>query len=248
VRTDYLDLIQREAQRIVDAYVENPDGQVPWSDRWRVGTVARHVAGTHHVVAQIIAGRPDADFGLFASLAAPEKNDPSFPAWFALGTAELLEQLRTVDPSLSCWNWYQGRDGKVGFWGRRMAHECVVHRWDAQMGSRGSADPIEPDVSADGIDEFLDVFVDVGRAQANVPAGPTVSVDALDTGDCWTVALPPGGRNLTRRALDADVQIRGRASDLLLLLWGRLSAIPDSVEIVGPVRDQSALAALLPSL
>jgi uncharacterized protein (TIGR03083 family) len=245
---DQPEVIQRESRCIVDAYVANAEAKIPWSDRWRVGTVARHVAGTHHVVAEVIAGRPDADFGLFATLASPEKNDPSFPDWFTQGTGRLVAELRSVDPDLACWNFHDGRDGQVGFWARRMMHESMVHRWDAQMGAFGTADPIEPDIAVDGIDEFLEVFVDITRSQANAPVGPTVLIEARDSSASWTTELSAGGRTVSRGTYDAEIQVRGNASDILLLLWGRMAELPDSVEVVGPVGDSKALAALLPSL
>jgi uncharacterized protein (TIGR03083 family) len=162
---EYGNVIRDESPRITAAYAAAPDGRIPWSDRWSVGTVARHVAGTHHVVADIIRGRPSADFSLFASLESPEKNDPAFLDWFARGTAGMCEQLQIAPPTDACWNWYEGGDGQVSFWARRMAHECVVHRWDAQMGATGVADPVDPSVATDGIDEFLDIFVATGRAR-----------------------------------------------------------------------------------
>jgi uncharacterized protein (TIGR03083 family) len=245
---DQPEVIQRESRRILDAYVANADGKIPWSDLWRVGTVARHVAGTHHVVAQVIAGRPDADFGLFATLASPEKNDPSFPDWFAQGTGRLLAELRSVDPDLACWNFHDGRDGRVGFWARRMMHESIVHRWDAQMGAFGTADPIESDIAVDGIDEFLEVFVDITRSQADSPVGPTVLIEARDSSASWTTELSAGGRTVSRGTRDAEIRIRGYASDILLLLWGRVDEFPVSVEVDGHVGDSRALAELLPSL
>jgi uncharacterized protein (TIGR03083 family) len=248
VNINHPDVIQRESRRIIDAYLANPDGHIPWSDRWRVGTVARHVAGTHHVVAQVIAGRPDADFGLFAALVSPEKNDPSFPDWFAQGTAQLLAELGSVEPGLACWNFHDGREGQVGFWARRMMHESIVHRWDAQMGAFGTADPIESDTAADGIDEFLEVFVDITRSQANSPPGPNILIETGDSSASWTVGLSAGGRTVRRGTDDAEIQVRGNASDILLILWGRVAELPDSVEVVGLVGDSTALAALLPSL
>jgi uncharacterized protein (TIGR03083 family) len=244
----YLDVIREESQRIVAAYVAAPEGRVPWSDRWSVGTVARHVAGTHHVVAGIVAGRPTADFGLFATLDAPEKGDPSFVAWFAGGTAALCEQLQTTPATDACWTWYDGAAGRVSFWGRRMAHESVVHRWDAQMGASGAADPIDPEVAADGIDEFLEIFVATVRSQSNTPPGPTVRLETLDTDDAWTVELPAGGRIVRRDNGDAAGRLLGRAADLLLLLWGRFPAIPDSITTEGPVSDRATLAQLLPAM
>src|SRR5579862_1139120 len=142
----YGDVIRDESLQIAGAYAVAPNGRIPWSDRWSVGTVARHVAGTHHVVADIVRGRPDADFSLFATLEQPEKNSPTFLSWFAQGTAEMCEQLQIAPSADACWNWYEGKDGQVSFWARRMAHECVIHRWDAQMGATGVADPVDPSV------------------------------------------------------------------------------------------------------
>ena len=244
----YLDLISGESRRIADAYATLPMGRVPWSDRWSVGTVARHVAGTHHVVAGIIADRPTADFGLFATLDSPEKDDPGFLSWFAQGTAGMCEALEKAPATDACWNWYEGAGGRVSFWPRRMAHECVVHRWDAQMGAMGAADPIDPSGAADGIDEFLDIFVATGRAQSGAPTGPTVRIEALDTGDRWTVELPAGGRTVRRDDLPAEARLGGSAAELLLLLWGRLPAIPESIMTEGPISDRATLVKLLPAL
>jgi uncharacterized protein (TIGR03083 family) len=243
-----LEVIRVESQRIGLAYAAAPEGRVPWSDRWSVGTVARHVAGTHHVVAGIVTGRPSADFGLFATLDSPEKNDPGFVDWFAEGTAAMCEQLQMAPATDACWNWYEGPAGRVSFWGRRMAHEVVVHRWDAQVGATGTADPIDPKVAADGIDEFLDIFVATGRAQSSAPIGPTVRIETLDTDDRWTVELPAGGRIVHRNRLPAEAELCGGAADLLLLLWGRFTAIPESITTEGPISDRATLARLLPAL
>lgn len=244
----FVDTIELESRRIAAAYAEAPEGRIPWSDRWSVGTVARHVAGIHHVVAGIVEGRPAADFGLLATLDAPEKNDPQFPAWFAEGTRTMCERLRTAPPMDACWNWYDGTEGQVRFWTRRMAHECVVHRWDAQMGAANIVDPIDPAIASDGIDEFLDIFVATGRQQAGSPPGPTVCIESLDTGDRWTVDLPAGGRTVQRDGRKADTKLCGPAADLLLLLWGRYANIPESVTMDGPISDRDALAHHLPAL
>lgn len=126
---DYLDIISDESSRIVQAYESDRHAGVPWSDRWTVATVARHVASTQHVVAEIVRGRPEADFGLFGELQTPPKDSPEFVGWFRSGTASLLEQLSSVAADDECWSWFMpGR--RVGWWARRMALEAVVHRWD----------------------------------------------------------------------------------------------------------------------
>jgi uncharacterized protein (TIGR03083 family) len=242
---DHRELLREDTSRIIAAYEQNRGGKVPWSDRWSVATVARHVASTHHVVAQIVQGRPDADFGLFASLAAPDKNAPEFAAWFANGTDLLIEQLHDAPPNDQCWNWHEGHSGQVKFWSRRMVHETAVHRWDAQMGATSSADLVDHDVAIDGIDEFLDVFVAAGRARDASPAASTVLVQCTDSTASWTVTLPHGGRDVARGDHSADVTVRGAASDLLLFLWGRAD---ERIEVSGQIDDRRTIGTLLPSL
>jgi uncharacterized protein (TIGR03083 family) len=242
---DHRELIRDEASRIIAAYEQNPAGRLPWSDRWSVATVARHVASTHHVVAQIVDGRPGADFSLFASLATPEKNSPEFATWFAAGTERLLEQLHSAPRNDPCWNWYEARAGRVEFWSRRMLHETVIHRWDAQVGATGEADPVDPSVATDGIDEFVDVFVAAGRARDESPAGPTVLVQCTDTTASWTVTLPKGGRVVAPGEHPADLAVRGAANDVLLFLWGRTA---DRIDVSGEPASHQAIRSLLPSL
>ena len=82
---DYVSIVSDEASRIVSTYELDRRASVPWSDRWTVATVARHVAATHHVVAEVVRGRPDADFGLFGELQTPPKDSPEFVEWFRSG-------------------------------------------------------------------------------------------------------------------------------------------------------------------
>jgi uncharacterized protein (TIGR03083 family) len=245
---DYPAIIETEAQHIVAAYEAAPAGKVPWADHWSVGTVARHVAGTHHVVAEIIERRPDADFGLFATLDAPAKNAPEFPAWSTGSTAALTRQLREVDGTEQCWDWYHASGGTVAFWGRRMAHEATVHRWDAEAGAGGDIAPIDPSVASDGIDEYLGVFVDATRRGANAPAGPTIRIEATDTDDDWYLELPAGDRVVHRGQRDHGLHLRGSSEGLLLFIWGRRGIDAAEIEVDG---DRSVLdrwAELLPPM
>lgn len=100
---DHISVIEREAARVLDAYRANPGGKVPWSERWSVNSVARHVAGAHHAVAQIIEDRPTTDFGRSAGLDMPAKGDPGFPAWSSAGTDALVTQCRDTPAAEVCW-------------------------------------------------------------------------------------------------------------------------------------------------
>jgi uncharacterized protein (TIGR03083 family) len=226
VSLDYPTIIAKESARIVSAYERDPAAAVPWSERWTVRTVARHVAGTHHVVAGIIRGRPDADFGLFNDLQMPSKDSTEFVDWFRSGTVSLLEQLRRIPGNEECWSWY-APGSCVGWWARRMAHEAVVHRFDTDAAQHQNFS-IETDVAADGVDEYLDVFVAATRATHNAPSGPTIEFQCSDRDDRWWLTLSEiGHRNVSHEPQAASLRVRATTQQLLLMLWGRVPWLND---------------------
>jgi uncharacterized protein (TIGR03083 family) len=206
------------------------------------------VAGTHHVVAEVVRGRPDADFGLFSELHTPPKDSPEFVEWFRSGTASLLEQLSSVPSDDECWSWFaSGR--RVGWWARRMAFEAVVHRWDTDA-AQGQQFSVSPDIAADGVDEFLDVFVAASRAAHDSPAGPTMSFECSDRSNRWWLDLSGrGDRIVSRDHLRASVRIRGTAEQLLLIVWGRIR-ISDAagVQVSGEVGELDRWSELIPPM
>jgi len=245
---DYVSIISDEASRIVDAYERDPNAPIPWSSRWSVGTVARHVAGTHHVVAEIVERRPDADFGLFNELQTPAKDSPEFVEWFRSGTASLVGQLSRVPADAACWSWFAS-GGHVGWWARRMAFETLVHCWDVDA-AQEHASMVAPDIAADGVDEYLDVFVEASRALADASAGPTIAFECSDRADRWWLDLSVHGhRTLYRDPRAASVQIRGTAQELLLFLWGRVPASDAAgVAVLGDVEVLDRWSELIPPM
>jgi uncharacterized protein (TIGR03083 family) len=245
---DYLAVIESEAARVLAAYAANPGGKVPWSDRWSVNTVARHVAGSHHVVAQIIEDRPTADFGRFDGLALPAKGDPGFPAWFAAGTDALVAQCRVAPDAEACWTPHPVLGHTVGFWKRHMAVETVFHRWDAEAGAGIAGPAMDPEMAAQALDEYLDLGVGASRAINASPAGPAVRVTCTDTDREWYLDLTEAGRTLHHAPIDVAMTLRGEAEALLLRLWGRLDTDHAAVTIDG---DRDVLARwteLVPSM
>jgi uncharacterized protein (TIGR03083 family) len=229
VTLDYASIISDETSRIIDGYERDRSAPIPWSDRWTVGTVARHVSATHHVVTEVIRERPNADFGLFGELRAPPKDAPEFVEWFRSGTTSLLGQLSTVPADEECWSWYLPKV-PVGWWARRMALEAVVHRADTDAAT-GREFSVPSEIAADGVDEFLDVFVAASRGMNDAPAGPTIAFECADRSDTWWLDLSEqGGRVVSRETLPASARIRGAARDLLLIVWGRIP-ISDTAEV-----------------
>jgi uncharacterized protein (TIGR03083 family) len=244
---DNIAVIEAEGARIVGALEASPTGRVPWSDDWTVATVAQHVGGVHHVVAKVIEDRPEGDFGLFRSIQRPGLDDPGLGTWAADGTAALAAQLRATDPAAECWSWWP-EGTNAAFWQRRMAQETLVHRWDAELGAGITGARMAPDVAADGIDEYLDVFVAVSRLLNTAPAGPPIHLHCTDTEGEWLLELPAGERVLTREHRKGDVALRGAAEDLLLVVWGRKTPAEAGVDVVGDATVLDRWSELVPPM
>jgi uncharacterized protein (TIGR03083 family) len=233
VAIDNIGVIEEEGARVLGALAAGRGSRIPWSEEWTVATCSQHVGGAHHVVAQVVTGRPTADFGLFSSLALPDRESPELAAWIAQGTVALVSALAAADPDAECWSWWpEGRTTR--FWQRRMAQETLVHRWDAELGAGIRGAPMDPAVAADGVDEYLDVFAGLTRVLHTAPAGPSVQVHCTDGDGEWLVRLPAAGeRVLTREHAKADVALRGPAEGLLLMMWGRVDPTSAKVEMRG---------------
>jgi uncharacterized protein (TIGR03083 family) len=122
----------------------------------------------------------------------------------------------------------------VYYWIRRMAHETVIHRVDAELAFAGAAGPIPPDIAVDGLDELLMDFVaEVTRlfpeefaADLSDWADRWVLVSAGDT--AWRVTVRPDRADVTRvdshRTVDdgAAAGIGGEPAMLLCWLYNRV--------------------------
>jgi uncharacterized protein (TIGR03083 family) len=229
-----LESIRSDSDRIVAALEADRDAAIPWCGDWTVKDCAQHVGGLHHVVAQVIEGRPDANFGLFKTLETPDVADPSLGRWLADGTTALVDQLRRSPSDDACWSFWPPRQ-TVACWPRRQAHETFVHRWDAETAAGVAVAPADPELAADGVDEYLDVFVAMMRQRRSAPgAGETVHVHCTDAPGEWFLTFPATSEQTLRREhAKGDVAFRGPAEGLLLFLWGRLPAEKAGVEAIG---------------
>jgi uncharacterized protein (TIGR03083 family) len=245
VTLDHARIIEEGSARALDALAADADGTVSWCGDWRVSDVVAHLGGAHLMTARIIEGRPDTDMSSRDGQDPPE--DPALLAdWVAAATGALVTQLRALDPDEPCWSWYPD-DQTVGFWGRRMAHETLVHRWDAERGAGIEPVPMDPAEASDGVDEMLDVFVGLTRVLFTAPgSGESAHVHCTDTAGEWLIRFPaPGERILTREHAKGDVAFRGTAEALLLFLWGRDGG---PVETLGDDAVASRWRELVPTL
>jgi uncharacterized protein (TIGR03083 family) len=202
------------------------DATVPSCPGWTVADLCAHVGRLHRWAAETLRARP-----------APPPRDwreriqpPTGPAlidFVVEGHGAFVDLLEHAEPEEACWTWIDEQN--VAFWARRQAHEMAIHRWDAQCATR-EPDPIDRTLAVDGIDELFDIrpFRPGGPPAGH---GETIHLHCTDGDGEWLARFEPDGAVVTHEHAKGDAAARGTASDLLLLMWGRVPA--ERLEIFG---------------
>ncbi len=202
---------------------------VPACPDWDIAGLLGHVGGLYHfhgaTVRRGVTNPPAA-----GTRPHPPDDRALVAGWASNGFEYLFAALSELPESAPAWNW-ANEPPVVRFWQRRMTHETLVHRRDAEQAVGAPLTGYGP-LAGDGVDEVLAVFLP--RALARRPwEGPTgtILVQATDFGAGWVVEIQ-GGTQLAVRPLGAESAIgagggsaatllRGTAEQLLLALWGR---------------------------
>ena len=220
---EYCALVADEIERfavLVDR--ADPAAGVPTCPGWTATDLITHMGTIHRWAGHMVANRsPERVSAKTIDLAIPTAPDGLAP-WVRDGAAILVDALKNADPDDAMWAW--GADQHVRFWSRRMLLETAVHRADLAL-TVGT----EPDSAAatavDGIDELLDNLPTAAYFAPKVDqlrgAGETLCIAATDTGTSWRIALEPDRFWWEHDGVGADAVVRGAASELLLLLYGR---------------------------
>jgi uncharacterized protein (TIGR03083 family) len=228
----YADFIRRDSAAFAAAARDNLAARVPSCPDWTVEQLVAHLTVAHFF------------WGLIAERHVQDRRDledveppaPADPVQFFLDHANrFADLLEAEEPETPVWTWSKRKN--IGFIQRRMAHETAVHRWDAQLAG-GDPQPIAGDLAADGVDEFFENFLEAKRPITG--NGELLHMHRTDGDGEWLIRLTPEGAYVSHGHEKGDAAVRASASDLLLLLWGRLE--PDAVEVFG---DRAALGRLL---
>ena len=215
---EHVEAIEREAATFARVLMKGDAGaQVPSCPDWTLLDLAKHhgrgMGFWTHVLCEG-SGRPK-----------PVIEDEPGPAptlWFTQIAGGLVAEFRATAPDTEVWTW-SPEDHSARFAARRMAHETVVHRFDAQT-AIGKPEPIEPALATDGIEEIFDMagnfamvdnWIEAGRGE-----GQTLHLHGAE-GDEWLIAINPDGLEVRREHAKGDLALRGAVSDLELVLYGR---------------------------
>ncbi len=248
---DYVAALTRESARFAEAIRgAAPEVPVPTCPGWNADDLLWHLGEVQWFWAAVV--REDVTGAQAEELKPPRPPDrPGLLAFFERASHDFTEVLAATPPESAAWTWSD--DQSVAFIRRRQAHEALIHRVDAEV-TAGSRTPLDPALSADGIDEVLRViYGGVPDWGAFTPdeASPAVRLQATDTGGSWLVTLgrftgtDPGGTAYDEpdiHTADGDpgtkaaADVTGAAADLDCWLWHR-----PPIGLVGLTGDSDVL-------
>jgi uncharacterized protein (TIGR03083 family) len=235
-----LDSLDGDFRRLHDLAGDDLTAPVPTCPEWTLKDLVEHVATVYLHKAETMR------LGEFPKDWPPQRAPEAPAAYLQRAYAALTEEFSARNPDDTAATWFEP-DQTVGFWIRRMAHESVIHRVDAELAVGTDQQPIATDVAVDGTDEVLKGFLPYATTawpedfEGVLPAGgETALVRAGDA--AWLVTV---GDSVTVAHADpqtpADVTLSGDPSAVLLWVWRR--AAVDTVveqgrsEVTAKLRD-----------
>jgi uncharacterized protein (TIGR03083 family) len=231
----YCAAAEAEIARFVELVEEaDPATAVPTCPGWTMAALAKHLGSTHRWAEHILRNRVQERVRSRDFEVEPPDTDAGHAAWVAAGARRLLAALRDADRDVTTWTW--AGDRGVDWWSRRMLHEVLVHRVDAEL-ALGREPAVGAHVAVDGINEFLANLGSAGWVAKRLPEvranGDTLHLHSTDAEGEWMIGIGPDGFTWAPGHGKATVAVRGSAADLLLLAYGRVPASARRYEVFG---------------
>jgi uncharacterized protein (TIGR03083 family) len=214
---------------------------IPTCPEWTLRQLVTHVGRAHRWAAEITRTRSDV-FIPFREVPDGKLPDDRAeqPAWLRAGAARIVDAVREAGSDLV---WSFTGPVPAGYWLRRMAHETLVHRADAQLAAGADPEPvIDAEVAADAIGEWLTLVTDGNLGSADelteaLPAGAFLHIHATDDGlggrGEWMIRHGAGGLTVEPGHGKGDAALTGPAASLLLVLMRRRPAPDPAVTVYG---------------
>jgi uncharacterized protein (TIGR03083 family) len=203
--------IRQNCLLLIDAGRSTPDAKVPTCPEWTATKLVIHLEAVYRYA--LIALRENL-------MRRPEPLAPDTDAFAALEATlgELLAELDAISGDSAVWNPCDSSDPQ--WWTRRMGHESLIHRIDAELAAGGEITSIHPDRAVDGIDEMIDTFFKT-REKWRPGDGASVHLHCTDVSGEWLLVQRGDELIVTKEHAKGDLALRGSAQDLLLFSYGR---------------------------
>jgi uncharacterized protein (TIGR03083 family) len=213
----------------------DPERPLPTCPQWRPADLVAHVGRGHRWAAELVETRATRPVPIGDE--APPGRD-GWTDWLVGGARRLSDAVREAGPDAAVWTW--SVEQTAGFWLRRMVHDQLVHRVDAEVAA-GLVPAIAPDLAADGVTDLLESIAVLSTGVHGEDAfdglrgeGETLHLHATDeaSGE-WFIRRTPAGVVWEHGHRKADVAVRGPAADLLLVLNRRALVQERDLEVLG---------------
>lgn len=203
---------------------------VPHCPEWDAAGLVRHTGGILLWMAAILTSRERVER---RTLGCAPEDLADLPAWYLANLDRLLNVFESADPESATWTFSSSGDRRVKWWARRFSVEFAVHRWDVEYAvaatGGSSPRPLDGDVAAEGIEEFVVEFLPGLLAREGVTGiSGTLHLAAIDAPTQWWIDLDAGGTSILE-PVQSDTTVRGTRSDVLLWLVNR--GISDSLVV-----------------
>lgn len=241
--SNYIRFVAEEGDRFAAAAEHGELGvRIAACPDWDMADLVRHL-GMIHLWAAANVAFPEPDWldvnelpdlvrywPRLAGESGEYPDDTELVAWYRETLANLIDVLKSAPADVAAFTFLPAPT-PLTMWARRQASEIAIHRFDAQQ-ARGITSNFDMQFATDMLDEVLSGFAARPRS-LDLEREVVIHVHADDSDEHWYLMLRPDGAETSRTGGDADLTIRGSASDLYLLLWNR--AADSTVSMSGDV-------------
>jgi uncharacterized protein (TIGR03083 family) len=232
-REQYLVHLNADYQLLAAAIPDAPV-DVPSCPGWSTNDLAKHMAQVYLHQAFVVETGNTPEQKEHLSRYPRTDDYLEFMGW---GFEAITKALDINRPERPTWSWHHS-DFSVDFWFRRMAHETVIHRIDAEL-AISSVTPIDESLALDGVDEVLDFLPLLGSwpEAPNVDFGIVSIVASTAAGTkVWDLSFTDKAATVSAAAEPnetARLVISGDAEAMDLYLWGRIDSSDPRISLTG---------------
>jgi uncharacterized protein (TIGR03083 family) len=253
---DFLAHLRSDAARFGEVLRDaDPATRVPPCPDWDADDLLWHLAEVFLFWGTIVRERLDDPNAAEDGTPPRPADHAGLLALYDRAAAEVVATLEATPDDTPCWTWSD--DHRAGFVRRRMSHEALIHRLDAEI-TTGALTDVDPALAADGVYEALQHFYGGYPDWSDYRAdGPIGRVRTTDTGGEWIVRLGgfSGLSPNTGKAYDNEPSLEivedgaptftvsGPARDLDAWIWNRPTLTEVAVD--GDHADFQAFAAII---
>ncbi len=205
------EFLKQNCLLVIAASSSAPAAKVPTCPEWTTTNLVVHIEAVYRyaliALRENLMRRPE-----------PLASDADAVAALEATLGELLGELDAISGDSAVWNPCDSSDPH--WWLRRMGHETLIHRVDAELAAGREITPIHPDCAVDSIDEMIDTFFKT-REKWRPGDGASVHIHCTDVPGEWLLVQQGDDLIVTKEHAKGDLAVRGPAQDLLLFSYGR---------------------------